>query len=351
MAAVPRTATERGRIALDTRRGPRRAGLLLATTVLATACLVGCGSQDTTAPPLSATQPPGTIAPSPTANVLPTTATSTPTQTASPGAPTVLLAAGDIGRCDSTHDDATGALAASINGVIATLGDTAYEDGTATELTDCFGGSWGAVKDRIRFAVTGNHDIHTDNGAPLRAYMGSAAARDGKTWFSDDLGAWHVVVLDGNCGFAGRGCSSGSEQERWLREDLAASSARCTVALLHQPRFSSGQHGNDGSVRPLWDTLYAAGADLVLDGHDHEYERFAPQDPDGTADAARGIVEIVAGTGGAELEAFRGTRPNSLVRINDTYGVLELTLLDDSWSSRFVGVDGAVHDQAAGTCH
>ena len=263
----------------------------------------------------------------------------------------MLLAAGDIGRCDSTHDDATGALVAGLPGVIATLGDTAYEDGTTAELNDCFGGSWGAVKDRVRFAVTGNHDIHTDGGAPLQAYMGDAAARDGHTWFSDDLGSWHVIVLDGNCGLLGRPCSSGSDQETWLRDDLAASSARCTVALLHQPLFSSGQHGDDGGVRPLWDALYAGNVDLVLDGHDHDYERFAPQDPGGTADAARGIVEIVAGTGGAELEAFKDPRPNSLVRINDTYGVLELTLLADSWSSRFVGVDGSVHDQAAGPCH
>ena len=336
---------------LGTRHGRCGAGSLIATTVLVISCLAGCGARDAIAPSPSATRPTGTVAPSPTASAPPTAATPAPPPTASPDAPTVLLAAGDIGRCDSTHDDATGALVASMNGVVATLGDTAYEDGTAQELADCFGGSWGAAKDRIRFAVTGNHDIHTDGGAPLQAYMGSAAARDGKTWFSEDLGTWHVVVLDGNCGLAGGRCSSGSEQEQWLREDLAVSSARCTVALLHQPRFSSGQHGNDDGVRPLWDTLYAAGADLVLDGHDHDYERFAPQDPDGTADAARGIVEIVAGTGGAELRAFKEARPNSLVRINDTYGVLELTLLDGSWSSRFVGVDGAVHDQGSGTCH
>ena len=254
---------------------------------------------------------------------------------------TTLLAVGDIGRCDSTHDDDTGALAASMNGVVATLGDTAYEDGTTEELLDCFGGSWGAVKDRIRFAVTGNHDVHTDGGAPLQAYMGSAAARDGRTWFSEDLGAWHVVVLDGNCGLAGGRCGAGSEQARWLREDLAASNARCTLALLHQPRFSSGQHGADRAVGPLWDALYAAGADVVLDGHDHDYERFAPQDPDGRADSARGITEIVAGMGGAELEAFREAQANSLVRVNDSYGLLELTLLADSWSFRFVDVDGS----------
>ena len=264
---------------------------------------------------------------------------------------TTLVAAGDIGRCDSTHDDTTGALAATLPGVVVTLGDTAYEDGTTQELNDCFGGSWGPVKSRIRFAVTGNHDVHTDDGAPLRDYMGSAAARDGHSWFSEDLGSWHVIVLDGNCGFLGLACGGGSDQARWLRNDLAASSASCTLALLHQPRFSSGQHGDDSGVRPLWDALYAAGADLVLDGHDHDYERFAPQDPDGRADAARGITEIVVGTGGAELEPFARVRANSTVRINDTYGVLELTLGAQSWSSRFVGVDGTVHDEGAGTCH
>ena len=265
--------------------------------------------------------------------------------------PTVLLAAGDIGRCDSMHDDATGALAARLPGVIATLGDTAYEDGTTQELNDCFGGSWGPVKDRIRFAVMGNHDVHTDGGAPLEAYMGSAAVRDGRTWFSDDLGPWHVVVLDGNCGLLGRKCNARSDQARWLRDDLAANGARCTVVLLHQPLFSSGSHGPDRAVRPLWDALYSGGADLVLDGHDHDYERFGPQDPGGTTDAARGIVEIIAGTGGAELEPFGKPRPNSIARIDDTYGVLAVTLLADGWSSQLVGVDGSVHDQAAGTCH
>ena len=297
------------------------------------------------------TAQPGSATPGATPGGTSAASLPTPAPSSSAGQPTVLLAAGDIGRCDSTHDDATGALVASLPGVIATLGDTAYEDATTAELNDCFGGSWGAVKDRIRFAVTGNHDVHTDDGAPMQAYMGSAATRDGHPWFSDDLGAWHVVVLDGNCGLLARQCSKGSDQATWLRDDLAASDALCTVALLHQPRFSSGQHGNDRGVGPLWDALYAGGADLVLDGHDHDYERFGPQDPGGTADPTRGIVEIVAGTGGAPLEAFKDPRANSLVRINDTYGVLELTLSADSWSSRFVGADGSTHDEASGTCH
>jgi alkaline phosphatase len=262
-----------------------------------------------------------------------------------------LVAAGDIGRCDSTADDATGALAAGLPGVIATLGDTAYEDGTTQELEECFGGSWGGVKDRIRFAVTGNHDVHTDDGAPLRAYMGSAASRDGRTWFSDELGAWHVVVLDSDCGWLGDRCGSGSAQVRWLREDLAASDARCTIALVHEPRFSNGQHGDSRAVASFWDELHAANAELVLSGHDHDYERFAPQAPDGTLDEGRGVVQFVVGTGGTDLEGFRGARPNSLVRIDDAHGVLDLALGQDSWSFRFLDVAGVVRDAGGGRCH
>ncbi len=240
----------------------------------------------------------------------------------------------------------------SLPGVVATLGDTAYEDGTTKELEECFGGSWGPVKDRIRFAVTGNHDIHTDGGKPLREYMGSAAARDGRDWFSDQLGTWHVVVLDGNCGLFGRKCSSDSEQTRWLRDDLAASTATCTLALMHQPRFSSGdEHGDDRSGRSLVGRALRGRCRARAVGHDHDYERFAPQDPHSGADAARGITEFVVGTGGAELRKFAAAKPNSLVRINDAYGVLELTLQPDSWSSRFISVDGTVRDEATGTCH
>ena len=294
---------------------------------------------------------PSVVAVSPArATVSPTARAQPPASNQTDAAAVTLVAAGDIGRCDSTLDDATGALAASLPGVVATLGDTAYPDGTTQQLEECFGGSWGGLKDRIRFAVTGNHDIHTDGGEPLQAYMGSAAARDGRTWFSDDLGAWHIVVLDGNCGLLGDLCGSESDQARWLSEDLAASSARCTLALLHQPRFSSGQHGDDRALDSFWDELYGADAEMVLAGHDHDYERFAPQAPDGTPDE-KGLVEIIVGTGGADLEGFEEARPNSLVRLDDAHGVLELTLRPDSWSFRFVDIAGIVRDVGDGSCH
>ena len=344
--------TTRGRSVALGRGLARRAGLLGTTCVLVLAVSSGCGGlAEPVSSPGTAEATPMPTSLDPPVSTAPTAPVGPPASSAAGAAAVTLIAAGDIGRCDSTADDATGALAASLPGIVATLGDTAYPDGTTQQLEECFGGSWGGAKDRIRFAVTGNHDVHTDDGAPLQAYMGSAAARDGRTWFSDDLGAWHIVVLDGNCGFFGDSCASESEQVRWLREDLAASGARCTLALMHQPRFSSGDHGDDRALGAIWDALYAADAELVLAGHDHDYERFAPQAPDGTLDEARGIVQVVVGTGGADLEAFRGSRPNSLVAINDAHGVLELTLDADSWSFRFVDVAGVARDAGEGSCH
>lgn len=335
----------------------RQAGLMMAAGFLL-AVVGGCGDgADPATSPGTTEAAPVPTSPGPASLNTPAVP-DVPSEPAEPSAPSetdaaavTLIAAGDIGRCDSTLDDATGALAASLPGVVATLGDTAYPDGTTQQLEECFGGSWGVVKDRIRFAVTGNHDVHTDDGEPLQAYLGSAAARDGRTWFSDDLGAWHVVVLDGNCGFFGDSCASDSEQVRWLQEDLAASGARCTLALMHQPRFSSGEHGDDRAMGALWDALYAADAELVLAGHDHDYERFAPQASDGRLDEARGVVQVVVGTGGADLEAFKGSRPNSLVAINDANGVLELTLDTGSWSLRFIDVAGRTRDAGGGNCH
>jgi 3',5'-cyclic AMP phosphodiesterase CpdA len=323
--------------------------------------LNGAGPGATGAPPSVATRPSGssTAIPHSTAAASSSTAAassstaaaSSSTAAATPSADPVLIGAGDIARCDGSDDEATAALLEARPGIVFTLGDNAYDDGSTAQLRDCYGPSWGRVLDRTRFVVTGNHDIRTDDGAPEAAYFGDAAVRDGVTWFSEDVGAWHVIVLDANCGHLDGGCGADSAQVRWLRDDLATSPARCTLALWHQPRFSSGEHGNDGAVGPFWDALFAAGADLVLNGHDHDYERFAPQDPSGAADAARGITEMVVGTGGAALRGFGTTAANAIVRSSVAHGVIELTLNPTGWEFRFLSTDGSFTDQGTGTCH
>ncbi len=281
------------------------------------------------------------------------TGTPAPSQqaAASPPADPILIGAGDIAVCNGDGDEATAALLEANPGIVFTLGDNAYDDGSAQQLRDCYGPSWGRFKDRTRFVVTGNHDIRTDDGAPEAAYFGEAAVRAGVTWFSSDVGAWHVIVLDANCDQVEGGCAADSAQVRWLTADLAASNARCTLALWHQPRFSSGTHGNDAAVAPLWNALYAAGADLVLNGHEHDYERFAPQDPSGVIDPGRGIVEMVVGTGGQDLRGFPNDAANSIVRSSFAHGVMELTLHKAGWEFRFVSTDGSFSDQGRASCH
>ena len=175
-------------------------------------------------------------------------------------------------------------------------------EGSAADFRDCYAPTWGRHLDRTRPAP-GNHDWETKDLAGYLDYFGERAAPDGKSWYSYDLGAWHVVVLDSNCTFVG-GCGPESAQGRWLATDLKASSARCTLAIWHHPRFSSGEHGSDAVVWPFWDALYTAGADVVVNGHDHDYERFGPQDPAGREDKARGLREFVVGTGGGVLRDF-----------------------------------------------
>jgi 3',5'-cyclic AMP phosphodiesterase CpdA len=160
-----------------------------------------------------------------------------------------------------------------------------------------------------------------------------------------------VVVLDSTCDKVEGGCAADSPQVQWLRADLAASTARCTVALFHHPRFSSGEHGSDTAVAAIWDALYEAGADLVLNGHEHSYERFAPQDPQGRPDDARGIMELIVGTGGAALRGFHDPVANSQVRAAVSHGIVELRLDRAGWSWQFDATDGAFRDAGSGRCH
>jgi hypothetical protein len=261
----------------------------------------------------------------------------------------VLVGAGDIADCDLDDDSATAALVEAIPGTVFTAGDNAYPDGTAEQFKVCYGPTWGRFLDRTRPAP-GNHDQNTQDLAGYLGYFGAAAAPDGKTWYSYDLGTWHVIVLDSSCDAVG-GCGPGSEQGRWLATDLATSTARCTVAIWHHPRFSSGEHGDDPSMAPLWRVLYTAGADLIINGHDHDYERFAAQDPDGRADGSRGIREFVVGTGGAALRPFSTIAANSELRAAVTHGVLRLVLHPTSYDWTFVPTIGEFGDSGSGPCH
>ncbi|HEX8692663.1 MAG TPA: metallophosphoesterase [Longimicrobium sp.] len=257
----------------------------------------------------------------------------------------VLVAAGDIADCRSTGDEATAALLDGIDGTVAVLGDNAYENGSEQEYRDCYHPTWGRHKARTR-PTPGNHEYQTPGAAGYFAYFGAAAGNPAEGWYSYDLGAWHVVSLNSELPVA-----AGSAQEQWLRADLAAHPARCTLAYWHRPRFSSSLHGNNAAMQPLWQALYDAGADVVLVGHDHAYERFAPQTPTGAADPARGIRQFLVGTGGRALYQFNAPVANSEVRYNQTFGVIKLTLEADAYTWEFIPVSGTFRDTGRTTCH
>ncbi len=261
----------------------------------------------------------------------------------------VLVGAGDIADCDRSGDSETAGLIDGIAGTVFTAGDNAYEDGTIEQFRDCYGPTWGRFLARTRPAA-GNHDWAKGDLAGYRAYFGAAAGPADASWYSYDLGTWHIVVLDSDCAQA-KGCGPDSAQGRWLAADLKASSARCTLAVWHHPRFSSGLHGNDRSVAPLWDALYAADADVVVNGHDHTYERFAPQDPAGTEDRARGIREFVVGTGGADLYPFVIPVRNSELRLAVSHGVIRFTLHPGAYEWQFIPTTGDVGDAGSANCH
>ncbi len=261
-------------------------------------------------------------------------------------APPVLVGAGDIASCKVDGDEATAALLDAIAGIVITTGDNVYPDATAREFAECYHPSWGRHRGRTR-PSPGNHEYLTAGASAYYSYFGALAGAPGKGYYSYDFAGWHVVVLNSEID-----TSEDSEQVRWLREDLAATSARCVLAYWHRPRFSSGKAGNDPEIGPLWAALYEAGAELVLNGHDHYYERFAPQAPDGTADAGRGIRQIVVGTGGQPPYPPEGSAVNSEVQQSTTLGVLKLSLHGDGYDWEFVPVAGGTfRDAGSDACH
>lgn len=275
----------------------------------------------------------------------------------------VLAAAGDI-ACAPESPDFNGGLGTATAcrmratsdlllalspDVVLPLGDTQYEDGAASRFALSYGPSWGRLLAKTR-PVVGNHEYGTAGAAGYFSYFGAAAGDPATGSYAFDLGAWRVIVLNSNCAVGG-GCAAGSPQETWLRAELAAHPGVCTLAAMHHPRFSSGAHGSDPSLSPFWEALYAAGTDVVLAGHDHDYERFGRQRPDGTADALHGLRSFVVGTGGKDTRPFSTVAANSRVRVTGAFGVLALTLRPSSYDWAFLATDGSVLDSGSGPCH
>ena len=263
----------------------------------------------------------------------------------------VLVGAGDIADCrDLSGAEATAKLLDHVSGTVMAVGDLAYPDGTKENFS-CYEKTWGRVKSRTRPAP-GNHEFHSAGATPYFEYFGAAAGDPKTGYYSYELGKWHVIVLNSECLDVG-GCEAGSPQEKWLRGDLAQHPAACTLAYWHKPLFSSGSaHGNDLEMKHLWQALYDANAEIVVNGHDHNYERFAPQAPDGSADPARGIREFVAGTGGKNLRPMGPPVLNSEVSSSEAFGVLKLTLRTNGYDWQFIPQAGrSFTDSGSANCH
>jgi hypothetical protein len=267
-----------------------------------------------------------------------------------------LVGAGDIAWCGNLLGaQATAKLIEKIPGTVFAAGDLAYEKGTDEEFERCYQPTWGKFKKRTKPAP-GNHEYNGSDASGYFRYWGTQAGDPAKGYYSFELGAWHIIALNTNCeAKALAGCGEGSPEEVWLREDLAAHAKRCILAFGHHALFSSGisdKHARHTELRAFWEDMYAAHADLILAGHEHSYERFQPQDPNGQADPEHGILQITVGTGGRSHTFLGYAQPNSEVRNADTFGVLRLTLSPGKYKWEFVPeAGGTFHDSGEGTCH
>ena len=268
----------------------------------------------------------------------------------------LLVGAGDVAWCgDLNGARATAALIENIPGTVFAAGDLAYDKGTVGEFRNCYDPTWGRFKARTKPAP-GNHEYDGSDATGYFQYWGDLAGDAKKGYYSYDLGAWHVVVLNTNCSISSLGgCEAGSPEEIWLREDLAAHRDSCVVAYGHYALFSSGilsKHSRHKELRAFWQALYDAHADLIVAGHEHSYERFAPQDPQGQLDPQHGMRQITVGTGGRSHTLLGFAQPNSEVRNDDTFGVLKLTLSPGKYRWEFVPeAGGSFRDSGEGTCH
>jgi acid phosphatase type 7 len=289
-------------------------------------------------PPPTTTQPPPTTTPEPQ--------TTTETKPADEGV--TFIGAGDIANCEVAGGGGARSTALILdrypNAVIYTTGDHAYQTGSEKEFRSCYEPTWGRFKARTHPAV-GNHDLITDKGKPYYDYFGEAAGPRNLGYYSYEVGSWHVIAL--NSAIPAR---KGSDQMKWLTEDLAAHKTECTLAYWHIARYSSGAHGSDPLMADAWKILYDAGADVVLASHDHNYERFAPMDDRGKTDD-KGIRSFVVGTGGGGVYEFKSKAQNSEVKDNTTYGVLKMVLKPGSYDWEFIPMPGKTfRDSGSGKC-
>jgi acid phosphatase type 7 len=264
--------------------------------------------------------------------------------------PEVILVAGNIATCGSTNDEATGALLDGLDGTVFTLGDNAFPDGSTDAYTGCYEPSWGRHKART-YATLGNHEYNSGNAEASFNYFGDRAGPRGLGYYSLDLGNWHIIVLNINDGVM---FEEGSAQDQWLQNDLANNSKTCTLAMWHNPRFfSSNTPGwtSNAFVTAAWNRLYAAGVDVVLNGHQHQYERFQRMNPTGELDDTQGIRQFNVGTGGESAEMPIAFAQHSEV-VSIAFGILKLTLDANSYSWEFIPtVPGQFSDTGSGTCH
>jgi hypothetical protein len=353
LVSLALTTTSKTGLTFDSRSTARPPQLIVTTST---------PSPSASASSVPSTTPTATISPSPSATP---TATTSPSPSATPSAtPTAYIpperteplvaAAGDIScpPTDKTNPCQAPAvseqlLAGQPNLVLA-LGDNQYPNGELKYYRNSYATSWGRLLSVTR-PVPGNHEYQLDTtAAGYYTYFGAAAGDPTQGWYSFDVGGWHIVALNSNCSFIG-GCGAGSAQLAWLTADLAAHATDCTLAYWHHPRWSSGEHGANPSTDPFWQTLQSAGADLVLNGHDHDYERFAHQLPDGTVDPT-GIREFVVGTGGKSLRPATTLALNSELTDGTSFGALWLTLRPDGYDWRFTSTAGIDVDAGSDTC-
>ena len=278
------------------------------------------------------------------------------------GAP-VVIAVGDIAVCGANGDESTGKLADSlvrsdsaqgVQTIIVTMGDNAYpsgDQGVNNYFQRCFKPSWGdaRIMNIIR-PSPGNHDYDSGSGAPYFDFFGSRAGPRDKGYYSFDVNRWHLISLNSELYFDAGNSSQAKAQEDWLRADLQSHPTQCALAYFHRPYFSSGAYGTTRELKTIWQILYDGGVDLVLNGHEHDYERFLPQTANGVADAAKGMEEIVAGTGGGTLRTFDRPAANSEARIQGRFGVLKVWLGDGEYTRAFVTADGRTWDVGGRRC-